>query len=122
MKKLILLAGLVFTPLTVLAQQPEKKTIKPPVVKSVPRDFTRPQVKRPSGFGKQQWQQPQQPQVKPSHNWNRGPVIIYNPNPYRYRYVHPHPVYQNWHNFYYPAQPVYPIYPVQPYFFFQFRF
>lgn len=120
MKYSLVLLSLLFAPLSLVAQQPERKVIKPPVVKSVPRDFTRPQVRKPAGFGKQQWQQPQQRHINPNPNWNRGPVIIYNP--YRYRYVHPHPIYQNWNNFYYSAQPVYPVYPVQPYFFFHFRF
>ena len=124
MKKFLAIAGLILAPISVNAQDVEKRVIKPPtkpnVVRSVPRDFTRPQVKRPTGFGKQEWQQPQQPDAKPTTNWNRGPVIIYNP--YRYRPVHPYPIYRHPNNFYYPAYPVYPVYPVQPYFFFQFRF
>ncbi len=63
MKYLIPLLCLFFVPLSAEAQQPERKVIKPPV-KSVPRDFTRPQPQRPSGFGKQQWQRPQQSQVR----------------------------------------------------------
>jgi len=120
MKYFVASLCLLLAPFSLDAQQPERKVIKPPV-KSVPRDFTRPQVRNPAGFGKQEWQRPpQKPQTQRNYSWNRGPVIIYNP--YRYRYVHPHPVYQNWNNFYHPAQPVYPVYPVQPYFFFQFRF
>ena len=140
MKYLAALLCLLFVPLSVNAEQPERKVIKPPttarpqlvqerkVVKpptvvrpQLPQGFGRP-IQRPLGFGKQEWQQPQQRHINPNPdpNWNRAPVIIYNP--YRYRYVHPHPVYQNWNNFYYPAQPVYPVYPVKPYFFFHFRF
>jgi hypothetical protein len=137
MKYLASLLCLLFVPLSVNAEQPERKVIKPPttarpqspqerrVVKppttvrpQLPQSFGRP-IQRPPGFGKQEWQKPQPPQIQRNYNWNRGPVIIYNP--YRYRYVHPHPVYQNWHHFYYQSQSVYPPYPVQPYFFFQFR-
>ena len=130
---------LLFIPLSVNADEPERKIIKPPttarpqssqerrvvqppttVRPQLPQGFGRP-IQRPMGFGKQEWQRPPQtPQIQRNYNWNRGPVIIYNP--YHYRYAHPHPVYQNWSRFYYPTQPVYPPYPVQPYFFFQFRF
>ena len=76
MKYLVALLSLLFIPLSAEAQQPERKVVKPPVVKSVPRDFTRPQPQRPGGFGKQEWQRPQQPQVKPSHNYRHGSIII----------------------------------------------
>ena len=52
MKYLVALLSLLFIPLSAEAQQPERKVIKPPAVKSVPRDFTRPQPQRPGGFGK----------------------------------------------------------------------
>ena len=125
MKYLALLCFLL-TPLSAEAQQPERKVIKPPVVKSVPRDFTRPQQQRPAGFGKQEWQRPQQPQVKPSHNYRHGSIIIGRPyvHPYQYRMYRP-PVIQRY--YYGPPviiqpQPV-PVYP-SPFsgFFFQFRF
>ena len=121
-KYLASLLCLLFTPVSVIAEQPQRKVIKPPTVTrpQLPQGFGR-STQRPMGFGKQEWQRPPQPpQMQRNYNWNRGPVIIYNP--YRYRYVHPHPVYQNWNRFYHPTQPVYPPYPVQPYFFFQFRF
>ena len=85
MKYLIPLLCLFFVPLSAEAQQPERKVIKPPV-KSVPRDFTRPQPQRPSGFGKQQWQRPQQSQVRPSHNYRHGNIIIGRPYVYPYQY------------------------------------
>ena len=125
MKYLALLCFLL-TPLSAEAQQPERKVIKPPVVKSVPRDFTRPQQQRPAGFGKQEWQRPQQQQVKPSHNYRHGSIIIGRPyvHPYQYRMYRP-PVIQRY--YYGPPviiqpQPV-PVYPA-PFsgFFFQFRF
>ena len=124
MKYLIPLLCLFFVPLSAEAQQPERKVIKPPV-KSVPRDFTRPQPQRPSGFGKQQWQKPQQPQVRPSHNYRHGSIIIGRPYVYPYQYrVYPPTI----HHYYYgppvivQPQPV-PVYP-SPFsgLFFHFRF
>ena len=53
MKYLASTLCLLLIPLSAEAEQPERKVVKPPVVKSVPRDFTRPQVKKPAGFGKQ---------------------------------------------------------------------
>ena len=125
MKYLVALLSLLFIPLSAEAQQPERKVIKPPVVKSVPRDFTRPQPQRPEGFGKQEWQRPQQPQVKPSHNYRRGSIIIGRPYVYPYQYrVYPPTI----HHYYYgppvivQPQPV-PVYP-SPFsgLFFHFRF
>tara|TARA_B100001094_G_scaffold289761_1_gene306896 strand:- start:416 stop:871 length:456 start_codon:yes stop_codon:yes gene_type:complete len=125
MKYLILLCFL-FVPLSAEAQQPERKVIKPPVVKSVPRDFTRPQPQRPAGFGKQEWQRPQQQQVRPSHNYRHGSIIIGRPyvHPYQYRMYRQPAI----HHYYYgppviiQPQPV-PAFP-SPFsgFFFQFRF
>ena len=124
MKYLIPLLCLFFVPLSAEAQQPERKVIKPPV-KSVPRDFTRPQPQRPSGFGKQQWQKPQQPQVRPNHNYRHGSIIIGRPYVYPYHYrVYPPTIR---HYYYGPPvivqpQPV-PVYP-SPFsgLFFHFRF
>ena len=126
MKYLASLLCLLFVPLSAEAQQPERKVIKPPVVKSVPRDFTRPQPQRPAGFGKQEWQRPQQQQVRPSHNYRHGSIIIGRPyvHPYQYRMYRQPTI----HHYYYgppviiQPQPV-PVYP-SPFtgFFFQFRF
>ena len=107
MKYLAALLCLLFVPLSVNAEQPERKVIKPPttarpqssqerrvvappttVKPQLPQGFGRP-VQRPPGFGKQQWQKPQQQQpqqqqqVRPSHNYRHGSVIIGRP------YVHP---------------------------------
>ena len=107
MKYLASLLCLLFVPLSLNAEQPERKVIKPPttarpqssqerrvvappttVKPQLPHGFGRP-VQRPPGFGKQQWQKPQQQQpqqqqqVRPSHNYRHGSVIIGRP------YVHP---------------------------------
>jgi hypothetical protein len=126
MKYLAAILCLLFVPLSVEAQQPERKVISPPAVKSTPRDFTRPQVKRPAGFGKQEWQRPQQQQVRPSHNYRHGSIIIGRPyvHPYQYRMYRPPVI----HHYYYghpviiQPQPI-PVYP-SPFsgLFFQFRF
>ena len=107
------------------AQVEQRKVIKPPTVKSVPRDFTRPQPQRPSGFGKQDWQRPRQPQVRPSYNYRHGSIIIGRPYVYPYQYrVYPPMIH---HHYYGPPviiqpQPV-PVYPA-PFsgLFFHFRF
>ena len=61
-------------------------TARPPaaVKPQLPQGFGRP-IQRPAGFGKQEWQKPQQQQqqVKPSHNYRHGSIIIGRP------YVHP---------------------------------
>ena len=132
MKYLPTFLCLLFIPLSTQAQPcdaqsqvEQRKVVKPPVVKSVPRDFTRPQVKKPAGFGKQEWQRPQQQQVRPSHNYRHGSIIIGRPyvHPYQYRMYRP-PVIQ--HYYYGPPvivqpQPI-PVYPM-PFngLFFQFR-
>ena len=127
MKYLIPLLCLFFIPFSVGAQEPERKVIKPPV-KSVPRDFTRPRPQRPSGFGKQEWQRPQQSQVRPSHNYRHGSIIIGRPyvHPFNYPSVETryHPIY-GFYRVYHPPvivqpQPVYP----SPFsgLFFHFRF
>lgn len=107
------------------AEQPQRKVIKPPqVVRSQPRDFTRPPTARPTIPGKQQWQkpqtQPQQPRVEPKHSFG-----FYN----YYRPVNPHFRYYRVPSYYPPViiqppvviqpQPIYPA----PFhgFFFQFR-
>ena len=125
----------------------ERRIVKPPVnVKppatvrpQLPQGFGRP-IQRPMGFGKQEWQQPQtqQQQVRPSHNYRHGSIIIGRPyvHPFNYPSVetrfHPiHGFYRVYHppvvNPYYnppviiQPQPM-PVYP-GPFhsFFFQFR-
>ena len=127
MKYLSALLCLLFIPLSVNADQPERKVIKPPqVVRSQPREFTRPPAARPTIPGKQQWQkpqpQPQQPKVETKHSFG-----FYN----YYRPVNPHFRYYRVPSYYPPViiqppvviqpQPM-PIYP-GPFhgFFFQFR-
>ena len=127
MKYLASLLCLLFVPLSANADQPERKVIKPPqVVRSQPREFTRPPAARPTIPGKQQWQkpqpQPQQPKVETKHSFG-----FYN----YYRPVNPHFRYYRVPSYYPPViiqppvviqpQPM-PIYP-GPFhgFFFQFR-
>lgn len=127
MKYLSTLICLLFVPLSVNADQPERKVISAPqVVRSQPRDFTRPPTARPTIPGKQQWQkpqpQPQQPKVETKHSFG-----FYN----YYRPVNPHFRYYRVPSYYPPViiqppvviqpQPM-PIYP-GPFhgFFFQFR-
>ena len=127
MKYLASLLCLLFVPLSASADQPERKVIKPPqVVRSQPRNFTRPPTARPTIPGKQQWQkpqtQPQQPRVETKHSFG-----FYN----YYRPVNPHFSYYRVPSYYPPViiqppvviqpQPM-PIYP-GPFhgFFFQFR-
>ena len=127
MKYLASLLCLLFVPLSASADQPERKVIKPPqVVRSQPRNFTRPPTARPTIPGKQQWQkpqtQPQQPRVETKHSFG-----FYN----YYRPVNPHFRYYRVPAYYPPViiqppvviqpQPM-PIYP-GPFhgFFFQFR-
>jgi hypothetical protein len=167
MKYLASLLCLLFVPLSVSAEQPERKVIKPPttarpqssqqrrvvtppttarpptaVKPQLPQGFGRP-IQRPAGFGKQEWQKPQQQkpqqqQVRPSHNYRHGSIIIGRPyvHPFNYPSVetrfHPiHGFYRVYHppviNPYYgppvivQPQPV-PVYPGPLHgFFFQFR-
>ncbi len=125
MKHLLVLLCFSFVPMSANAEQPQRKVIKPPqVVRSQPRDFTRPPTARPTIPGKQQWQkpqtQPQQPRVEPKHSFG-----FYN----YYRPVNPHFRYYRVPSYYPPViiqppvviqpQPIYPA----PFhgFFFQFR-
>ena len=128
MKYLASLLCLLFVPLSANADQPERKVIKPPqVVRSQPRNFTRPPTARPTIPGKQQWQkpqtQPQQPRVETKHSFG-----FYN----YYRPVNPHFRYYRVPSYYPPViiqppvviqpQPM-PVYPAPFHgFFFQFRF
>ena len=104
-------------------------TARPPttVKPQLPQGFGRP-IQRPMGFGKQEWQQPQQQQIRPSHNYRHGSIIIGRP------YVHPfyypsvetryHPIHGFYRVYHSPViiqpQPIYPA-PFQG-FYFQFRF
>ena len=127
MKYLASLLCLLFVPLSASADQPERKVIKPPqVVRSQPRNFTRPPTARPTIPGKQQWQkpqpQPQQPRVETKRSF--GFYKYYRP-------VNPHFRYYRVPSYYPPViiqppvviqpQPM-PVYP-GPFhgFFFQFR-
>ena len=125
MKHLLVLLCFSFVPMSANAEQPERKVIKPPqVVRSQPRDFTRPPTARPTIPGKQQWQkhqtQPQQPRVESKHSFG-----FYN----YYRPVNPHFRYYRVPSYYPPViiQPTVviqpqPIYPAPFHgFFFQFR-
>tara|TARA_Y100001938_G_scaffold93316_1_gene127937 strand:+ start:597 stop:980 length:384 start_codon:yes stop_codon:yes gene_type:complete len=84
MKYLLTVLMLVSTISVANADQPERKVVSPPsVVRSQPRDFTRPQIP-----GKQQWQKPQQPQqpkVEKKHSFGFY-NYYYTPNPYFNRY------------------------------------
>ena len=106
-------------------------TARPPtaVKPQLPQGFGRP-IQRPMGFGKQEWQKPQQQQVRPNHNYRHGSIIIGRPYVHQFNYpsveTRYHPRY-GFYRVYHPPviiqpQSVYPAYPVQPYFFFQFRF
>ena len=139
---------LLFVPLSVSAQQPERKVIKPPttarpqssqqrrvvsppttVRPQLPQGFGRP-IQKPAGFGKQEWQKPQQQQVRPSHNYRHGSIIIGRPyvHPFNYPSVETryHPIY-GFYRVYHPPviiqpQP-FPVYPAPFHqFFFHFRF
>ncbi len=114
-----------------VANAQEKKVIKPPTTtrSQLPQGFGRP-IQRPMGFGKQEWQQPQQQQVRPSHNYRHGSIII--GRPYIHQFYYPsvetryHPIH-GFYRVYHPPvimqpQPV-PVYPM-PFsgFYFQFRF
>ena len=158
MKYLAALLGLLFVPLSVIAEQPERKVIKPPttarpqssqqrrvvtppttarpptaVKPQLPQGFGRP-IQRPMGFGKQEWQKPQQQQVRPSHSYRRGSIIIGRPyvHPFNYPSVetrfHPiHGFYRVYHPpvvnpYYNPPVIIYPRAIYNSGFYFQFRF
>ena len=105
-------------------------TARPPtaVKPQLPQGFGRP-IQRPAGFGKQEWQKPQQQQVRPSHNYRYRSIIIGRPyvHPFNYPSVETryHPIY-GFYRIYHPPviiqpQPM-PVYPAPFHsFFFQFR-
>ena len=150
MKKLLIILTVLMITGTVKAQekQVERKVIKAPttarpqssqqrrvvtppttVKPQLPQGFGRP-IQRPAGFGKQEWQKPQQQQqqVRPSHNYRHGSIIIGRPyvHPFNYPSVETryHPIH-GFYRVYHPPviiqpQPIYPA-PFQG-FYFQFRF
>ena len=104
-------------------------TARPPtaVKPQLPQGFGRP-IQRPAGFGKQEWQKPQQQQVRPSHNYRYRSIIIGRPyvHPFNYPSVETryHPIH-GFYRVYHPPviiqpQPIYPA-PFQG-FYFQYRF
>ena len=104
-------------------------TARPPTAEKpqLPQGFGRP-IQRPAGFGKQEWQKPQQQQVRPSHNYRYRSIIIGRPyvHPFNYPSVETryHPIH-GFYRVYHPPviiqpQPIYPA-PFQG-FYFQFRF
>ena len=152
MKYLSALLCLLFVPLSASAEQPERKVIKPPttarpqspqqrrvvsppttVRPQLPQGFGRP-IQKPAGFGKQEWQKPQQQkpqqqQVRPSHNYRHGNIIIGRPYVHPFNYPSVETRYHPAHGFYrvyHPPviiqpQPI-PVYPAPFHsFFFQFR-
>ena len=104
-------------------------TARPPtaVKPQLPQGFGRP-IQRPAGFGKQEWQKPQQQQVRPSHNYRYRSIIIGRPyvHPFNYPSVETryHPIHGLYRVYHPPViiqpQPIYPA-PFQG-FYFQFRF
>ena len=112
-------------------------TARPPtaVKPQLPQGFGRP-IQRPAGFGKQEWQKPQQQQqqVRPSHNYRHGSIIIGRPyvHPFNYPSVETrfHPIYGFYRTYHPPViNPYYgPPVIIQPQpmpfqgFFFNFRF
>ena len=154
MKKLLIILTVLMITGTVKAQekQVERKVIKAPttarpqssqqrrvvtppttarpqtaVKPQLPQGFGRP-IQRPAGFGKQEWQKPQQQQVRPSHNYRYRSIIIGRPyvHPFNYPSVETryHPIH-GFYRVYHPPviiqpQPIYPA-PFQG-FYFQFRF
>ena len=113
----------------------ERRVVTPPNTArpQLPQGFGRP-IQKPAGFGKQEWQKPQQQkpqqqQVRPSHNYRHGNIIIGRPyvHPFNYPSVETryHPAY-GFYRIYHPPviiqpQPV-PVYPAPFHsFFFQFR-
>ena len=130
---------------------PSRKVIKPPTTArpqssqerrvATPPNTARPQlpqgfgspIQRPQGFGKQEWQKPQQPQqqqVRPSHNYRHGSIIIGRPYVHPFNYPSVETRYHPIHGFYRVYHPPviiqpqpFPVYPAPFHqFFFHFRF
>ena len=130
---------------------PSRKVIKPPTTArpqssqerrvatppntarpQLPQGFGRP-IQRPQGFGKQEWQKPQQSQqqqVRPSHNYRHGSIIIGRPYVHPFNYPSVETRYHPIHGFYRVYHPPviiqpqpFPVYPAPFHqFFFHFRF
>jgi len=113
----------------------ERRVVTPPNTArpQLPQGFGRP-IQKPAGFGKQEWQKPQQQkpqqqQVRPSHNYRHGNIIIGRPYVHPFNYPSVETRYHPAHGFYrvyHPPviiqpQPI-PVYPAPFHsFFFQFR-
>ena len=106
----------------------ERRVVTPPATSrpQLPQGFGRP-IQRPMGFGKQEWQKPQQQkpqqqQVRPSHNYRHGSIIIGRPYVHPFNYPSVETRYHPIHGFYRVYHPPVIIQP-QPFhgFFFQFR-
>ena len=110
-------------------------TARPPtaVKPQLPQGFGRP-IQRPMGFGKQEWQKPQQQkpqqqQVRPSHNYRHGSIIIGRPYVHPFNYPSVETRYHPIHGFYRVYHPPviiqpqpFPVYPAPFHgFFFQLR-
>ena len=98
-------------------------TARPPtaVKPQLPQGFGSP-IQRPAGVGNQEWQKPQQQQVRPSHNYRHGSIIIGRPYVHPFNYPSVETRYHPIHGFYRVYHPPVIIQP-QPFhgFFFQFR-
>ena len=112
----------------------ERRVATPPNTArpQLPQGFGRP-IQRPQGFGKQEWQKPQQPQqqqVRPSHNYRHGSIIIGRPYVHPFNYPSVETRYHPIHGFYRVYHPPviiqpqpFPVYPAPFHqFFFHFRF
>ena len=110
----------------------ERRVGTPPATArpQLPQGFGRP-IQRPMGFGKQEWQKPQQQQqqVRPSHNYRHGSIIIGRPYVHPFNYPSVETRYHPIHGFYRVYHPPviiqpqpFPVYPAPFHgFFFQFR-
>ena len=113
----------------------ERRVVTPPATArpQLPQGFGRP-IQRPMGFGKQEWQKPQQQkpqqqQVRPSHNYRHGSIIIGRPYVHPFNYPSVETRYHPIHGFYRVYHPPviiqpqpFPVYPAPFHgFFFQFR-
>jgi len=133
MKKVLIVLAILMVTGTLKAQEKRVITVPRPQVKELPKGFGVP-IQRPQGFGKQQWQKPQQAKPPVQRNHTHGRIII--GQPMYYPYYRNYSWVRNNHNFHphwcgcgmccppviIQPQPV-PVYPM-PFggFYFQFRF